>query len=136
MTFGQAQSAPSPSELSAVWAGDWSAKNLDAVMQLYAPKPVFLPTVGQSWDGLPAIRKNCANLLAKFNPHIVLHSIWSEKSETLAYDSGSYDETLVLTARGKPIHSKGNYLFVFERRASGPWKILEQTFTELEPLSL
>jgi ketosteroid isomerase-like protein len=134
--FGQAQAASSPTELSSIWAADWSAKNLDTVMQLYAPGAVFLPTVGASWDGTSAIRKNCAGLQAKFNPHIVAHSIWTETSGALAYDSGTYDETLVPIAGGKTIHAKGNYIFIFQRRANGPWKILEQTFTELEPIAL
>ncbi|MGD0865459.1 MAG: nuclear transport factor 2 family protein [Rhizomicrobium sp.] len=132
----QAEAALSPPELSSVWAADWSTKNLDAVMQLYAQNPVFLPTVGASWDGTAAIRKNCAGVQAKFNPHIALHSIWSEASGDLAYDSGTYEETLVPVSNGKPIHAKGNYIFIFQRRANGPWKILEQTFTELEPIPL
>jgi ketosteroid isomerase-like protein len=123
----QALAAPSPRELSSIWAADWSAKNLD---------PVFLPTVGASWDGTAAIRKNCAGLQAKFNPHIALQSIWSESSGSLAYDSGTYEETLVPVSDGKPIHAKGNYIFIFQRRTNGPWKILEQTFTELEPIAL
>ncbi len=132
----QAQAAPTPPELSAVWAADWTAKKLDAVMQLYAPEAVFLPTVGASWEGAAAIRKNCAGLQAKFNPHIEVHSMWTRASGELAYDSGVYDETLVPTAGGKTIHAKGDYIFVFQRRANGPWKILEQTFTELEPIAL
>ena len=133
---GPAQAAPTPSDLSSIWAADWSAKNLDAVMKLYAPNPVFLPTVGASWDGLSAIRKNCAGLQAKFNPHIVVHSIWTEASGLLAYDSGTYEETLVPAAGGKTIHARGDYIFIYQRRANGPWKILEQTFTELEPIAL
>jgi ketosteroid isomerase-like protein len=135
-SFGQAQAAPTPAELSSVWATDWTQKNLDAVMQLYAPNAVFLPTVGASWVGAPAIRQNCAGLQAKFNPHIVVHSLWTQTSGELAYDSGTYDETLVTVTGGKTIHSKGNYIFIFQRRANGPWKILEQTFTELDPIAL
>jgi ketosteroid isomerase-like protein len=136
MMTSSAYAAPSPTELSTVWAADWTAKNLDAVMQLYAPEPVFLPTVGASWQGASTIRRNCAGLQAKFNPHIAVHSLWSAVSGELAYDSGTYEETLVPTAGGKTIHAKGNYIFIYQRRANGPWKILEQTFTELEPIAL
>jgi ketosteroid isomerase-like protein len=135
-TSAQAQGATSPPELSSIWASDWSAKSLDAVMQLYAPEPVFLPTVGPRWDGAAAIRKNSVGLLAKFNPHIALHSIVSAASGDLAYDSGSYEETLMPVAGGKPIRAKGDYLFVFQRQSNGSWKILEQTFTEREPINL
>ena len=133
---GPLQAAPTPSDISSNWASDWSAKNLDAVMQLYAPYAVFLPTVGASWNGTATIRKNCAGLQAKFNPHIVVHSIWTEASGLLAYDSGTYEETLVPIAGGKTIHARGNYIFVYRRGPTAAWKILEQTFTELEPVAL
>ena len=61
---GGAHAAPSPSALSAIWAAEWSAKSLDAAMGLYAPKAVFLPTAGASWEELTAIRENCGGLQA------------------------------------------------------------------------
>ena len=123
-------------DLSARWAGYWNAKNLDAVMKLYAPQPVFLPTVGPRWSGLAAIRKNFAGVLALYSPDIALHSIRCEVSGTLAYDSGSYDETIVPVKGGKAIHVTGNYIFLFQRQKNGAWKILEQSWTESEPVKL
>jgi hypothetical protein len=64
MVSGGAHAAPSPSALSAIGAAEWSAKNLDAAMELYAPKAVLLPAAGASWEGLAAIRKNCGGLQA------------------------------------------------------------------------
>lgn len=122
--------------LARQWAADWSGKNLDAVMALYAPEPVFLPTVGPRWEGASAIRWNAAGLLARYNPNIVLISRQSRASGNLAFDSGSYDETILPVKGGTPVRAKGNYLFVFQRQADGAWKILQQTFTELEPVKL
>ena len=122
--------------LSSEWATDWSAKNLDAVMTLYAPNAVFLPTVGPRWEGLAAIRKNCAELQATYNPDIKIKSLASQTSGDLAYDGGTYDETLTPVKAGKPIHASGSYLFVFQRQKSGSWKILEQTFTMTTDIKL
>ena len=118
--------------LSAEWARDWSARKLEAIMQLYAPKPVFLPAVGPRWNGTEAIRKNFSALVTAYIPHIVVRSIDSARSGDLGYDSGTYEETIKAVRGGRSIHARGNYLFVFQRQRSGDWKILEQTWTDLE----
>src|ERR1700722_13290375 len=127
-----AESFSSPESLSMEWAADWSAKKLEAVMTLYAPEPVFLPTVGPRWEGTGVIRKNFASLLAKYNPHVVLHSIKTGSSGDLAYDSGIYKESITPIKRGNPIVTEGAYLFLFQRLQDGNWKILEQTWTDFE----
>ncbi len=123
----------SVADVSAQWAGYWNAKNLDGVMKLYAPEPVFLPTVGPAWDGADAMRENFAGLLKNYDPHIELHSLRTGMSGNLADDTGSYDETIDRVKGGAPIVAKGNYLFLFAREKRG-WKILEQTFTERAPV--
>ena len=45
-------------DVSQQWAGYWNAKNMKAVIALYAPEPVFHPAVGRSWEGSASIRKN------------------------------------------------------------------------------
>src|SRR5262249_6158460 len=81
-------------DISKEWAGSWNVKNVKAVMALYAPEPVFHPTVGATWDGAPSIRRNFIALLKDFDPDITLHSVRSQTSGTLAYDSGTYSETI------------------------------------------
>jgi uncharacterized protein (TIGR02246 family) len=119
--------------LSAEWAAGWSAKNLDAVMALYAPDAVFLPAIGPRWEGRETIRKNCAALLANYNPQISLVSLNTAYSDDIGYESGSYDETITSIKDGKVISANGNYLFVFKRAKNGAWKILEQSWTSLTP---
>jgi ketosteroid isomerase-like protein len=127
---GSAGNAAVPgASLSYDWATQWSTKKLDAVIALYAPAPVFLPTSHTRWTGTAAIRKNFSALLAQFNPDIRLHSVRSESSGDLAYDSGSYVETIAPVKGGTIMHFQGDYLFVFQRQKNGEWKILEQTFT-------
>src|ERR1700688_3833372 len=101
--------------LSETWAADWSAKKLDAVIALYEPEPVFLPTIGPRWVGLAAIRKNFAGLLENYDPHVVLHSLETGSAGRLGYDSGTYEETITPVKGGKPIPSRGAYLFLFQR---------------------
>ena len=125
---GSALAAPSLGDLSAQWASDWSAKKLDAVMKLYAPDPVFLPSSHERWTGTAEVRNNFAALLAQFNPDVHLHSLVSEASGYLAYDSGSYEETVTPVKGGAAMQFKGDYLFLFQR-VHGEWKILEQTWT-------
>jgi ketosteroid isomerase-like protein len=103
---------------------------------LYAPDPVFLPTVGSPWKGTPEIRANFANLLKLYDPHIVLESEKTATSGDLAYDTGRYDEVIYRVKGGAPIIAKGNYLFLFEHEKRGGWKILEQTFSERQPIKL
>jgi ketosteroid isomerase-like protein len=119
-------------DISQQWAGYWNAKNLKAVMTLYAPEPVFHSTVGPVWEGAASIRKNFAGVLKDYDPDVTLHSERSETSGTLAYDSGTYSETIARVKGGEPIKARGSYLFLFQKQKRGGWKILEQTWTERE----
>lgn len=123
-------------DLGAEWAGYWNAKNLDAIMKLYAPEPVFLPTSGERWEGKAAIRRNFAAGLAQYDPNLTMKSVTAGVSGNLGYDSGTYDETVAPVKGGKAIRAKGNYLFLFQRQPNGRWKILEQTWTEYDPSKL
>jgi ketosteroid isomerase-like protein len=121
-------------DISQQWAGYWNAKNIKALMTLYAPEPVFHSTVGATWDGAAQIRKGFAGILKNYDPDITLHSLRSQTSGTLAYDSGTYDETIARVKGGAPIKARGSYLFLFQKQKRGGWKILEQTWTEREPV--
>jgi ketosteroid isomerase-like protein len=137
MSAGMPARAMPVVDVSQQWAGYWNAKNLDATLTLYAPEPVFLPAAGERWQGMAAISKNFAKALKKFDPRLSLHSLKSETSGNLAYDSGSFDEVLAPAKGGKAIRARGNYLFVFQRKSKrGDWKILEQVWTEFDPAKL
>jgi uncharacterized protein (TIGR02246 family) len=123
-------------DLSQQWAGYWNAKNLDAAMTLYAPDATFLPTQGKAWHGAAEIRKNCAALLAVYDPHIALHGEAGDVSGTLAYDTGTYEETIDPVKGGKSIAAKGNYLFLFRRGKDGRWRIIAQSWTSAVPVKL
>lgn len=134
LTMFCAPALASVADISEEWAGYWNAKNVEGVLKLYAPEPIFLPTVGRAWRGTGEIRANFAGLLKLYDPHIELRSLKTATSGTLAYDTGSYDEVIDRVKGGAPIIARGNYLFVFQRTKRGEWKILEQTFTENAPV--
>lgn len=123
-------------DLSQQWAGYWNAKNLDAAMALYARDAIFLPTTGKARHGAAEIRRECAGLLAVYDPHIALLSERSETSGALAFDTGTYEETIDPVKGGKSIIAKGSYLFVFRRGRDGRWRILEQSWSQLAPVKL
>jgi len=134
LLLGAAPSAgETPTSTGARWAADWNAKKLEAVMAHYAIHPAFLAGNGERWEGADTMRTHFAALLAQFSADMHLHSIKSETSGDLAYDSGTYDENLTTVKTGAVMHSTGTYLFVF-RREKGSWKILEQTFIQYVPL--
>lgn len=134
MVLSSAPAMASVADVSQEWAGYWNAKNLDGTINMYAPEPTFLPTIGKAWDGTAAIRANFAGLLKSFDPHITLHSLKTDSSGTLAYDTGSYDEVIDRVKGGAPIYAHGHYLFLFQHQKRGGWKILEQSFSENAPV--
>jgi uncharacterized protein (TIGR02246 family) len=124
------------SDLSQEWAGYWNARNMKAIMTLYAEDAIFMPTVGRPWTGEAAIRKGFAGVLKVYEPDIHLTSTKALASGNLAYDSGTYDETLALVKGGRAVHARGCYLFVFAREKRGGWRIVQQSWSEFEPTKL
>lgn len=115
------------------WAKDLHSKQLEQMVMLYAPDAVFLPPTGERITGRPAIRDLSKKIMETFTSDISLHSVVTEHSGNLAYDSGDYSETLVTVSDGAKMEAQGNYLMVFKRQSAGNWLILEQVWTEVVP---
>lgn len=131
-----AEAPQNPAALSQAWAEAWNAKSMLVLMDLYAPDPVFLPASGERWTGKDVIAAHFWTGLSSFNPSLELHSARSLASGDLAYDSGTFKETVTATNGSNPTRLSGNYLFIFRRQPDGAWKILEQSFTEFNPKKL
>jgi len=71
--------------------------------------------------------------LSAFNSDLILRSQSLETSGDLAYDSGDFQEILTTIATGAKITSKGSYIIIFRRQASGSWQIVQQAWTGTAP---
>jgi uncharacterized protein (TIGR02246 family) len=115
-------------QVSEQWAKHWSAKNLEAVVALYADDAVFLPSNGSRFTGRAAIRDLFAKALASYTPELQVHSKVTGQSGDLAYDSGEYEE--MSTSGGVARTGRGNYLVVLRRDAEKRWRIVEHMWTD------
>jgi ketosteroid isomerase-like protein len=111
------------------WAHSLRDKNIDASVAAYAPDADFLQPDGSRVRGAAALRKLFESITATYNSDLTFQSLRVESSGSLAYDSGTYSETLIDRATAKPQISKGSYLTVYRRSASGQWLIIEQVWT-------
>lgn len=110
-----------------MWAKYWDAKQLDKVIDLYAPDAEFLSSAGRI-SGKPAIeaffRKVSGMVVStKEKVRMVSHA----SSGDLAFESGDYSEDIVLKDRTNK--EKGAYVIVL-KRIGGRWLILQQVWTD------
>jgi ketosteroid isomerase-like protein len=129
---GQAQRKPSDAifaTLRADWAQRLREKKIDACVSEYAPDGEFIQPDGTSVRGSDALRSLFAMVTRTFDSDLVFDSSRVEVSGTLAYDAGTYHETLIVRASGKQQSSTGSYLTVYRRSSSGEWLIVEQAWT-------
>jgi ketosteroid isomerase-like protein len=108
------------------WARDLHEKRLEASNALYAPDAVFIQPDGARVKGSAAIRRLYEKVTSTFDSSLNFSSERVEISGDLAYDSGTYTETLVMRASHKSILSKGSYLTIYRRSKGRNWKIVEQ----------
>lgn len=108
------------------WARDLHEKRLKASTALYAPDAVFIQPDGARVKGSAAIRRLYEKVTSTFDSSLNFSSERVEISGDLAYDSGTYTETLVTRATHKSMLSKGSYLTIYRRGKDGNWRIAEQ----------
>ena len=110
------------------WAADWNAKRISEIMRLYAPDAVFLQPNSERTTGVESIRALFAKVLAANTPHIAFHGITIEGSDNLAYDSGTYEETITSGAATRS--TRGDYLLILKRQPDGRWLIVQQAWSD------
>ena len=110
-------------QLAADWRAGWLAGDPDALLSLYAKRPVLMP------QGHPAIyRKGTIRALyqAVFKT-VVIRSRSVLREVRACGDWGYFWSTYTLTATpkagGTPSRSKGKSLFIVKREPRGAWKI-------------
>jgi ketosteroid isomerase-like protein len=111
------------------WARNLHDKNIDAAVAEYATDAEFLQPDGSRIRGAAEIRKLYETITATYDSDLVFESQRIEGSGNLIYDSGTFRESLIVRATGKPQLSTGNYLTIYRRSSSGNWLIVEQAWT-------
>ena len=111
------------------WTQDLHEKRVEASTALYSPDGVFIQPDGTRVKGSAAIHNLYQKITSTFDSDLNFSSERVEISGNLAYDSGTYTETLVTRATGKSMLTKGSYLTVYRRGKNGNWKIVEQAWT-------
>jgi uncharacterized protein (TIGR02246 family) len=123
------RAASGVAKISERWSKEWSAKNLDALIPLYAEDAVFLTATGSRTTGRAAIRDLFEKALAVNTSELHVLSKVTEQSGNLAYHSGEYEETS--TSGGVKRSGKGNYLVVFRRDGKNQWRIVQHMWTDV-----
>ena len=115
------------------WVQDLHGKQLESILNFYAPDAAFLQPNGDRITGSAALRSLFQNIMATFTSELTLHSRNLEASGDLAYDSGDFEESLTNVATGAKIASKGSYLVIYKRQRDGSWKIVQHVWTGTPP---
>jgi len=110
------------------WGRNLHGKLVEASVVEYAEDADFIDPVGNRIHGRAAIRQLFQNITATFDSDPVFTSQRVEESGDLAYDSGTFRETLITRATGKRQESTGSYLTVYRRSREGGWLIVEQVW--------
>ena len=116
-------------QLRQEWTQYLHAKRVDACVALYAPAAVFIQPDGSRVEGTTALRQLYRKVTSTFDSSLVFSSERVETSGNLAYDSGTYTETLIIRTTGKSMQMKGSYLTIYRKGKDASWKIVEQMWT-------
>ncbi len=107
--------------LRSAWVREFNAGHAEKVAALYAPDAVLM-----RWDGTMHGRESIQALLQKSITNgahdYVVHSLKSERSGAVGYESGAYNVTL----RTRVV--EGNYLIVV-KNVKGQWWIVAHAST-------
>jgi uncharacterized protein (TIGR02246 family) len=115
------------------WQSAWNSRRLDDLMALYSEDAVLLLPEGQRVMGRQAIRDYFQQILARGRNQIVLNSLSTYPADKLAYDDGTFKETIepFSAAEGENASDadrrqvRGNYLTIVGK-SGNIWLIREQ----------
>jgi|CZKL01.1.fsa_nt_gi ketosteroid isomerase-like protein len=120
-----AAAAEALGQLRTEWARNLKAKQVESSVAEYSPDAEFIDPAGNRFNGTSALRKLFTTVTAAYDSDLQFESKRVEASGDLAYDAGTYKETLTTRATGKQEKLSGTYLTAY-RRANGVWQICEQ----------
>jgi ketosteroid isomerase-like protein len=128
-----AGAAPDFAGLRQQWTASLHGKHLDDALALYEEQATFFKPDGSHADGKPAIRALYQTVMRSYDSSLVFHSLRTQVSGTLAYDSGDYEETLVRRDGGNSSALRGAYLMVLHRGKDERWRIVQQMWSAQAP---
>jgi ketosteroid isomerase-like protein len=111
------------------WAHNLHEKRVDALVPDYAADGEFIQPDGQRVKGTVALKQLFEMITKTFDSDLKFTTVRVEVSDELAYDSGTYRETLITRATGKRQESSGSYLTIYRRSKDGGWLIAQQVWT-------
>ena len=120
-------------KIRASWEHLLHTKQVDGILQCYAPDAVFLQPTGERIVGTAALRTLFQTITTTFNSDLSLQSHNVEYSGNLAYDSGDFQETLTNISTGAKINTHGSYIFFYKRQPNGDWLIVQNVWTGAPP---
>ena len=129
----EAQAAGQDKEIDALraeWVDDLQGQKLEPSLALFTDDAAFLNPDGTRMAGKDAIRGLYQQVFAAYSGRIVLDPKQVAVSEYMAYESGSFRETITTLKTGEKRLSTGSYLMVYRRDPGGKWRIAQQAWTE------
>jgi ketosteroid isomerase-like protein len=115
------------------WVTALHTKQLESILKFYSADAAFLQPSGERITGSAALRNLFQTIMTTFNSELIMHSLNLETSGDLAYDSGGFEENLTNIVNRTKIASKGSYVIIYKRQASGSWQIVQHVWTGIPP---
>ena len=116
--------------IAQAWAAAWSHKQAPTAAALYAEDADFYHATGERVHGRAAIAALFAQVLAKNSPNIEMSSVTRAQAGPVAWDSGTYRETIVPVAGGAAVSLHGRYLLVLQKDRGGAWLIKSMMWSD------
>jgi ketosteroid isomerase-like protein len=111
------------------WARNLHDKHIESSVAEYAEDATFVDPSGNRTHGRAAIRQLFQTITATFDSDLTFSSLQVATSGGLAYDSGTFRETLTTRSTGRRQETTGSYLTVYRHSSDGGWLIVEQMWT-------
>ena len=109
--------------LSEEWTGLWNSGQLDKVVDLYTKDALYLPAHANPVHGRKNIREFLSQPMRQGATDFTLRIDFIQRAGNLAYDVGHYSIRLPQEDGSKKL-DQGRYLVVWQRQASGEWRMV------------
>jgi uncharacterized protein (TIGR02246 family) len=111
------------------WNADFTAKDVDKVLNHYADDAVLMMPGMPAAKGKDSIRGALTELVHDKNFAISFAPAKVEvaRNGDIAYSQGTYTLSYSAKKTGRPLNEAGSYLTVYKKQPDGGWKAIEDT---------